>query len=185
MAIKINVSENAAEKPRVRGKLPLGWYHLRIADVELKESKSERNSGKPMYNFELEITDDPRNPQDANGASEFAGRPEWVNACLWDGAEFTIVGIMNALGKDVKPGELSVPDITDPNDPDGGLAFFVGKGLLARYGIRKKERAAAAKEGRKAEPEWTQFAPENPDTEQPQQAGGARGGATTRRRVLA
>ena len=181
MAIKINVSERAAEKPRVRGDLPLGWYHLRITDVELKESKSEKNSGKPMYNFELEITDDERKPQDANGASEFAGRPEWINACLWEGAEYTIVGILNALGKDVKPGGVSVPDITDPNDPDGGLDFFVGKGLLARYGIRKKERAAAAKEGRKAEPEWTQFAPEDPEAVTESTAGTS----SPRRRVLA
>lgn len=157
MAININVSDNAARKPRVRQELPLGWYILRITGVELTESQSEKNPGKPMYNFELEITDDPRNPQDANGASEFAGRPEWVRACLWEGAEFTIVAILNALGKDVQPGALAVPDINDPQDEDGGLDFFLGRDIKARWGIRKKERIAATKENRKPEPEWTQF----------------------------
>jgi len=157
MAIQINVSERAAEKPRQRGELPLGWYHLRCTGVELRESQSEKNSGKPMYNFEWEITDDERNPQNEDGASEYAGRPEWINACLWEGAEFTIVGIMNALGHDIQPGKLDVPDITDPDDPQGGLDAFLGKELMAFWGVKKKEKIAAAKEKRKPDAEWLRF----------------------------
>jgi hypothetical protein len=180
MAIKINVSDKAV--PRKKKVLDLGWYVLRINDVELQESPSEKNPGKPMYNFEVEITEDERNPQDENGASKFAGHIDWVRACLWDGAEYTIVGILAALGKDVVPGELDVPDINDPNDADGGIEFFRGKEILARWGIRKKESIAAKKEGRTPEPEWTGFAPVNPEAVTQSAATAVPAG---RRRVLA
>lgn len=163
MPISINVSERAAQK---RGKLPLGWYHMRICGVELQESRSEKNPGKPIYNFEFEITDDPRNPQDENGASEFAGRPEWIRACIWDGAEYTIVGLLNALGHDVKPGRLEVPDILDPDCSMGGIDAFLGKEVMCHWGIKKKEKIEAAKEGRKPDPEWLGFRPASEDDEE-------------------
>lgn len=188
MAISINVSENAAKPPRQRGDIPQGWYVLRFVDVELQESKSEKNPGKPMYNFELEITDDERNPQNADGASEFAGRPEWIRACLWTGAEFTIVAIMRALGHEIKPGALQIPDITDPNCPLGGIDAFVGKDIMARWGVKKKEAALAAKEGRKADPEWLSFKTASEDAGEQAPAGFdgvKRGGLGSRRRTLA
>lgn len=154
MGIRINVSDKAV--PRKKKKLDLGWYKLRINHVELRESQSEKNPGKPMYNFEVEITDDSE-PFDENGASKFGGYVDWINACLWEGAEFTIVGILAALGREVEPGELDVPDITNPEDEDGGLDFFQGREIMARWAVRKKERIAAAKEKREPEPEWTSF----------------------------
>jgi hypothetical protein len=181
MGIRINVSDKAV--PRKKPNLDLGWYTLRINDVELRASNSEKNPDKPMYNFEVEVTEDSE-PFDENGASKYAGYIDWVNACLWEGAEFTIVGILNALGKTVEPGELDVPDITDENDPDGGIEFFRGRTLQARWGIRKKERIAATKEGRTPEPEWTTFrAVENDDEVTPSTATAVP--ATGRRRALA
>ncbi len=155
MPIKINVSSKAAEKPKPQRSfedLPKGWFKVRITDVALEEVKKEfRDDGsknpnfeKPMYAFEFTVTDDTEiNPVDEKGNPQFEDRKDWTRACLWDGAEFTIVNIMRALGKEIEPGDLDVPDITDENDPDGGIDFFMGKELRILRGTRKKERESA------------------------------------------
>lgn len=179
MALKVNVSSKAAEK-RSFEELPLGWYHVQIAEVELRESKSEANAGKPMYGFEFEITDDPRNPQDDNGASKYKGRRLWTNACLWEGAEFTIVNILRALGHEIVPGELNVPDVTDDNERDQ----LVGQYLMVRQGITRKERLASAKAKppRKPDPEITGF--RSADEGEEGDSSAAAPAVTSRRRVL-
>lgn len=183
MPLNINVSDKAAEKRKPFEDLPQGWFVVQITDVELRESQSEKNSGKPMYNFEFTVTDDERNPQDENGASKYSGRRLWTNACLWEGAEFTIVNILRALGHDVLPGNLAVPDVTNPQERD---ALF-GQFLQIRNGVTRKERAAARKEKREATTEITDFksaSDEDDSTTAVPQTGVVRGGLGGRR-VLA
>lgn len=183
MAIQINVSDKAAEVRKSFEPLPVGWYVVQISDVTLRFSTSAANPGKPMYGFEFTVTDDPRNPQNADGASEYLDRRLWTNACLWEGAEFTIVNILRALGHDVQPGNLAVPDVTNPKERD---ALF-GQFLQIRNGVTRKERAAARKEKREATTEITDFksASEDDDsTTAVSQTGVVRGGLGGRR-VLA
>lgn len=152
MALSINVSKKAAES-RSFEDLPQGWYHVIIGEVELRFSSSEKNPGKPMYGFEFEVTDDPRNPSNEDGSPKFAGRRLWTNACLWEGAEFTIVNILRALGHEVTPGDLRIPDVTEDSERDE----LVGQYLMVRNGVSKKERAAARLEKRDPTPEVTGF----------------------------
>lgn len=160
MPLNINVSDKAAQERKPFEDLPEGWYRVRISDVELRESQSEKNSGKPMYNFEFTVTEDTEvNPTNADGASEFADRRVWVNACLWEGAEFTIVNIMRALGYEIQPGALAVPDITNDEEIDA----FLGRELDIKYGVTKKERARARREGDEASKEVTSFRSADPD----------------------
>lgn len=139
MALSVNVSKKAAEPPRSFEDLPQGWYHCIISEVELRFSASVANPGKPMYGFEFEVTDDERNPRDDDGSPMYAGRRLWTNACLWEGAEFTIVNILRALGHEVSEGALRIPDVTDDDEREE----LVGQYLMVRNGITKKERARA------------------------------------------
>lgn len=166
MPLQINVSDKAGKERKDPSELPVDvWFHVRITDVELRPVKSpNRDDGtpnpnykKPMYNFTCEITDDERNPQDQDGKSIFNEYPFWVNACLWEGAEFTIVAIERALGREVKPGTLNIPDITDPDCELGGLEAYVGHEMLAFWGVNRKERNLANKQKRKPDPEWNRF----------------------------
>ena len=176
MPLKVNTSKD--RKPFES--LPVGWYWVQIADVELKESKSDRSKDKEgwprMYGFEFVVTDDPRNPQDEDGASKFKGRHLWSNACLWEGATFTIEDILFAIGRKDLVDSGDVPDVTDPAEREE----LVGKFLKVRYSVTKKKRLEAQANNEEPDPEITRYA--RYDDEDVSAAAPA---ATTRRRVLA
>ena len=67
--------------------LPKDWYHVEIEDVEEVESKSEKNSGKPMYKYKFKIV-----------GGELDGRKTFTQACLWKEAIFTQRDIQAAIG---------------------------------------------------------------------------------------
>lgn len=180
MALSVNVSKKAAES-RSFEDLPQGWYHVVIGEVELRFSKSEKNPDKPMYGFEFEVTDDERNPRDNDGAPKFAGRRLWTNACLWEGAEFTIVNILRALGHSVGEGELRIPDVTDDDERDE----LVGQYLMVRNGVTKKERAAARLEKREPGTEVTAFKSAEEDATPVASTSTAGAKPAARRRALA
>jgi hypothetical protein len=187
MALKIKISKDDAAK-RTFEDLPEGWYKVRIEDVELRESKSEKNKDKDgwprMYVFEFIVTEDSE-PFDDDGASIFAGRRFFnVNACLWEGALFTIIGIMRALGVDLEEGEGEIPDITDPEDEMGGIEFFLGKELMLRNGISRNERKQAREEKRAPRTQPNAFKSLE-DDEAPAASSKTAVPATGRRRVLA
>ena len=137
MGIKVNVSEQEAQSgERNFDPLPSGKFHSAITAVELQESQSENHPGEPMLNFEFTIQDTPGTWQ------KFANRKDWVNACLWDGALYTIIGILKALPSQFgnknayedrldSDGELDIP--TEPE-------YYEGQELFFRRGQNKKQK---------------------------------------------
>jgi len=146
VGIKVNVSEQESTSgDRSFDSLPIGRYHVAITAVDLLESESENNYGKPMLNFEFTIQDTPGTWQ------KFANRKDWINACLWDGALYTIVGILKALpsqkGKknayedNMKPTNKTddegkpVYELDIPTEPE----YYEGQELIIRRGKNKKQ----------------------------------------------
>jgi hypothetical protein len=128
MSIRVNVSEKE-DRAGDREPLPIGKYHQAITDVELTEANSEDNAGKPMLSFTFTVQDTP------GPWREFAGRKDFTNACLWDGALYTIIMILKALGeyencKDAD-GDLDIP--TEPE-------FYLGRELITRRAVDPKQK---------------------------------------------
>jgi hypothetical protein len=128
MSIRVNVSDqenNAGD----REPLPVGKFHVAITDVELQESQSDNNAGKPMLNFTFTVQDTPGPWQ------EFQGRKDFTNACLWSGALYTIIMILKAMDKydDCKDanGELDIP--TEPE-------FYLGEEMIIRRAVDPKQK---------------------------------------------
>jgi len=96
--IKVNLSkEEASSKPFEL--LPKGQYKVTVSDCELKESKSQKNPGKPYYAMELTITE-----------GKYEGRKLFTNVMLWSGAGYTLGQLLQAAGlSDGSAGEINVP----------------------------------------------------------------------------
>ncbi len=108
----IDLSEKEASSKALEP-FPTGMYHIRCTDGQLQESKSEKNSGKPMYNLEFTVQ-----------GGDHDGRKVWTYACLWAGAAYTIVQIAKALdpNANVEPGQFRVPK----------LSAIIGSDFMAR-----------------------------------------------------
>jgi hypothetical protein len=99
MGIVVNMSSQEASATTLEP-FPAGWYPMTITECELVESKSPKNNGKPMYKIELTVLE-----------GDFEGRKVHTNACLWDGALYTISQILKALELyDGTPGQMEIPD---------------------------------------------------------------------------
>ena len=135
MGIKVNVSEQEATSgDRNFDIMPVGKYHGVITSVELEESGSEDNYGKPMLAFEFTIQDTPGTWQ------KYANRKDWVRACLWDGALYTIVGILKAMPSQ-KGNKNAYEDNVDANgelDIPTEPEYYEGVELFFRRGKNKK-----------------------------------------------
>jgi len=143
MGIKVNVSEQESQAgDRNFDPLPIGKFHGVVTAVELIESKSEANYGQPMLSFEFTIQDTPGTWQ------KHANRKDWVNACLWEGALYTIVGILKALPSatgDPKKNAYddhvtldaagNVVDLDIPTEPE----FYEGRDIFFNRGKNKKQ----------------------------------------------
>jgi len=132
VGLKVTVSDQEASSGDREG-LPVGKYHCAITDVRLDSPSSGDNIGKPMLVFEFTIQDSELNqPAKLN---EFKNRKQYVNACVWEGALYTIVGILKAMGKYEEnvdeSGELDVPD-----DPD----YYIGEQMFVRRATNNKQR---------------------------------------------
>src|SRR5260370_27495528 len=103
MAIKVNtVSGREASSGDGTGYLPSGSYHTIITEVEFAESQSEANPGKPLLKFIATVQDGP-----------YADRELKWTACCWEGALYTIINLLKALGmyEDANKGKgLDIPD---------------------------------------------------------------------------
>src|ERR1700744_2866008 len=103
MGIKVNtVSEQEAKSGDGTGYLPSGTYHAVITDVELAESQSDANPGKPLLKFTAAVQD-----------GEYADRDLKWTACCWSGALYTIINLLKALGEFENCGgekNLDIPD---------------------------------------------------------------------------
>jgi hypothetical protein len=130
MSIKVNVSEQE-DRAGAREPLPVGKYHYAITSAELSESQSDNNYGKPMMVFELTVQDTPGPWQ------QFAGRKDFANAMLWEGALYTIIMMLKAIGEyeDCKGpnGELDIPTEAE---------FWEGRELIGRRGVDPKQKKA-------------------------------------------
>jgi hypothetical protein len=97
-------SEEASSESRDYEPLPSGKYLVTITDVELRESQSEKNNGKPYYAIEFTVVDDLK-----GGGFAQAKRKCWTNAMLFKPALFTITHIMKATGFPVNEGRVRIP----------------------------------------------------------------------------
>jgi hypothetical protein len=119
MGIKVVLSEKEANSKPL-DPIPSGWYLVTISDVELKESKSQKNAGKPYYAIEHTVAEGPHE-----------GRKVYSNVMLFEGALYSAVQLVAALsGDQPTEGELEVPD------PDE----LIGEQLLAKVKITPKRQ---------------------------------------------
>lgn len=140
--IRVNMTQKeAASESRDVELLPIGKYLMAITDVEVREVTSEPkpgkrdNRGKPYYAIEFTIQD-----------GDYDGRKAWTNAMIFDGALFTVVNILKALGvpfsgTDENP-TFQVPGFEPNVVPPAG--WFLGKVMVVRVahskgGIKDKE----------------------------------------------
>jgi hypothetical protein len=94
--------EEASSESRDMEPLPSGKYLATITDVDMRESKSEKNYGKAYYAIEFTVVED-------RAGGTLVGRKCWTNAMLFNPALYTISHIMKALNMPVSAGRLRVP----------------------------------------------------------------------------
>lgn len=93
--ITINIdAEDAASSELI----PTGVYDAVVDEVVEQASKSAENAGKPMYRTVFKIE-----------GGDYAGRKATSYICLWQGAHFSLLQLLKAIGTEVKPGTLTVP----------------------------------------------------------------------------
>src|SRR5690349_5557268 len=98
MGIKVVVTEQES-KSAVLEPIPSGVYKLTISDVEIRESKSAKNAGKPYYAIEHTVSE-----------GDYEGRKVFSNVMLFEGALYSAVQLCKALGQNVDAGELEIPE---------------------------------------------------------------------------
>jgi hypothetical protein len=67
--------------------IPSGKYRVAVTDVEVRFSTSSKNKGKPYYAVTLTVQDGP-----------YEKRKLWANVMLFNGALYSLVQIMKAMG---------------------------------------------------------------------------------------
>jgi hypothetical protein len=122
MGIAINVSGKEASSAPMEP-VPSGKYLVTITDAELRESKSKKNAGKPFAALELTITE-----TGIDGHDKYAGRKMWANVMLFEGALYSAVQILKAMGKDVDAGEAEFPELDE----------LIGEQFVVRCAIQKE-----------------------------------------------
>jgi len=122
MSVKVNVSDREDSAGSYQP-LPSGNFRCVITDVDPRESQSEANPGKPMLYFTMTVQDGP-----------YAEREMGVNACLWEGALYTIINLLKAIGEyeNCKSADgLDIPDAPE---------FYLGRELNVRRGVNRKTK---------------------------------------------
>lgn len=88
-----------------------------------------------MLVFEFTVQDSEDTKVNGKPTREYVNRKMFTNACLWEGALYTYVQIMKAIGEGhripEKEGELDVND-----DPE----FYLGRQLLVRRAVDGKAK---------------------------------------------
>jgi hypothetical protein len=126
--LRVNFSEKeAASEGRPSELLPRGDYHCAITDIELRESQSEKNYGKPYWAIEFTIQSGPYVP-----------RKVWTNCMLFEGALYTyaqlVKGALGLTDQDLQGDH----QVVDPND-------LIGKEVVC--GVVKKGEQKNAQTG--------------------------------------
>jgi len=135
--LKIDLTDKeASSEARSFDAIPSGPYLVAVTEIELRESTSAKNPGKPYWNVELTIQD-----------GEYADRKIWSNVMLWGGAAFTLVQLHRAAGFEVPDGGGTL-EVRPADD-------FVGVQMVA---IVKKMRDSYAEQpengGDGKTPQW-------------------------------
>jgi len=125
MGIKVVLSEKEANSA-VLEPIPSGYYKVNITDVELRESKSEKNAGKPYYAIEHTVAE-----------GDYEGRKVYSNVMLWAGAAYSLNQLLNGLGISTQAGEVEVPE---PEE-------LLGEELMAKVKISPKRVVKDPKTG--------------------------------------
>jgi hypothetical protein len=121
--LKVNFStEEAGSEARSFDALPSGKYESFLTDIELRESKSEKNFGKPYWAAEFTVSSGP-----------YETRKFWGNIMLFEGALYSLAQLLKATGFEEALGTGIVPD------PD----LLIGKPVLLNV---KKQRDTFAEE---------------------------------------
>jgi len=114
--LRVNLSAQEAEAESFPD-LVVGKYRVAIFKIQVQRSKSEKNFGKPMYNVTYKVQDGQH-----KGAQIFGDY--W---CLWEGAMYTYVQAVKALGYPVAQGSVK---IVPPRE-------LQGKTLIVKLGMGK------------------------------------------------
>jgi hypothetical protein len=135
--IRVNFSdEEASSEARDFTPLPSGKYNVFITDGETKESKSEKNRGKPFWALEFTVSDGP-----------YESRKLWTNVMLFEGALYSLVQLLKATGREdaLQSGEIPPLD------------FFIGQQVTLN--VRKERNKYMEDKAREqgedpVEPRW-------------------------------
>jgi hypothetical protein len=127
--LRVNLSKDEAEV-RDFEPLPIGKFPCFITDGEVRFSTSEKNNGKPYYAFEFTVSD-----------GKYENRKLWCNAMLFEGALYTITGMLKAIdGRSFEAGDTTIP----------ALDWFIGKPI----GVRTKMGKAQVGTGTPESPQY-------------------------------
>lgn len=97
--LRVNFSDEEAAAKSLEPFAP-GKYKVKVTNVKVKASKSEKNLGKPYYSLEYTVQD---------GQGPASGRKVFDNVMLFEGALYSLSQLMKALGYNVSSGGMQVP----------------------------------------------------------------------------
>lgn len=105
MSLRVNFSDKeAASEARDLEPMPAGKYLVSITDVEVKESTSQKNYGKPYFAFEFTVQEDVHD-------GKYVGRKAWGNVMLFEGALYSLAQMMKAVWEvDNLEGDVEIPE---------------------------------------------------------------------------
>lgn len=109
--IRVNFSDQeAASEGKSFDPIPSGRYLVAITDIELKESTSEKNFGKPYWHMELTVQE-----------GDHTDRKLWTNVMLFEGALYSLSQLLKSTGnaEALKTGKIPPAD------------SFIGKKVVA------------------------------------------------------
>lgn len=102
MPLKLNFSSEEATSASL-DVLPSGKYLCNLVEGSVEEVKpGKKNVGKPYWKLRFVVQD-----------GKFAGRNIYGTVMLFEGALYSLSQILKALGYDIAPGEIFVPDVSE------------------------------------------------------------------------
>jgi hypothetical protein len=132
--LKVNFStEEASSEARSFDPIPTGMYDAIITDIEERESKSEKNNGKPYWHVELTIQ-----------GGEYDLRKVWANVMLFDGALYSLAQLLKATGHEDAIQKGVVPP----------METFVTKKVVVSVKKQRDTYAEKEENGGDGTPQW-------------------------------
>jgi hypothetical protein len=129
--LRVNFSSKEATS-EAREPMPAGKYHVKITDIDPRESQSEKNFGKPYWAIEFTVQEGP-----------YSDRKAWTNCMLFDGALYTLSQLMKSTGYDVDEGDFEVPDSDELIGRDV-VVRLIKKAATDEYDARNEVKGISA-----------------------------------------